>query len=92
MQLKHRIKAAHDIGVFCQRLLCAGRPLEDAEVLATLPGLELGSCDAQVTLGLVRLQYIDADAGTHLSTKKHIAAIEYHAYQREIRRAMFQQQ
>eukprot|EP00972_Heterocapsa_arctica_P042609 6279822-Heterocapsa_arctica.AAC.1 len=66
LQVKRCVQAAHDIGVFCQRLLLwpVGRPLQDPEVLAALPGLPLGSCDAQVTLALVRLDYIEADADT----------------------------
>eukprot|EP00972_Heterocapsa_arctica_P102871 15161609-Heterocapsa_arctica.AAC.1 len=54
LQVKHCVQAAHGIGVFCQHLLLwpVGRPLEDPEALATLPGLPLGSCDVQLTLAL----------------------------------------
>ena len=67
LHVKRRVQGAHRISTFGQRLLLwpTGRPLEDHEVLATLPGppASRGAQREPLAIMLVRLSYVDADAG-----------------------------
>ena len=64
LHVKRRVRAAHEIGVLRQRLLWpAGRQLEDGELLAALGAGRRKEGPEALAVLLVRLEYVDADAG-----------------------------